>query len=240
MLSQKNDFLTQEELAYVNTQLDEATVNHAFSNLSPNGPYGMYKSWTPLMIASCNGHVEIVKHCLQFHSIGVNLKNKDGNTALHLAILENNIKIIALLLEHKADVLIQNNNGRTPLHWVSLKLKSSILNHEFLLAKMSNNTMALKEVLAQKQAYRSLVELLLNNNADYWQKDQWNTTPLQYLENNIYSKEELYSLVKSKEFQKLDPLLKCYYCMDKIQNSIEEKSMPKELVKMIVDFISLD
>jgi len=45
----------------------------------------------------------------------VNLQDLDGNTALHIATLNNNIDVVKLLLENGADKEIKNKNEKTAL-----------------------------------------------------------------------------------------------------------------------------
>jgi ankyrin repeat protein len=49
------------------------------------------------------------------HGVAVNDRNKDHETALHLAIRGNRFKLAGILLEHGADAHAENKNGQTPL-----------------------------------------------------------------------------------------------------------------------------
>ncbi|HTY89458.1 MAG TPA: ankyrin repeat domain-containing protein, partial [Candidatus Acidoferrum sp.] len=49
----------------------------------------------------------------------VNATNEFGWTALHLAVSSGNQKLVELLLAHKADVNVRNNQGKTPLDLVN-------------------------------------------------------------------------------------------------------------------------
>ena len=73
--------------------------------------------WTPLMIASRKGYIEIVKFlCAECH-VNVNAKDSDGWTALHLAANRNNIDVIKYLIEEQhADTTLTNEGGCTILH----------------------------------------------------------------------------------------------------------------------------
>ncbi len=83
-----------------------------------------------------NGHFEIVKLLCQ-HKAEVNLQNKYGITPLHsgilfnlylnlnykfnilniLALCKGYLEIIELLCQHKAEVNLQDNAGKTALIW---------------------------------------------------------------------------------------------------------------------------
>ncbi len=55
--------------------------------------------------------------------IDVNLQNKNGDTALHLAIKMANKPIIKLLLDGKAEVDIINNRNENPVEIASLEIR---------------------------------------------------------------------------------------------------------------------
>ena len=57
------------------------------------------------MEASWNNNYEIAKYCLE-HGAKVDLKTKDGMTALILAVAENHKEVASLLLEYDADTTI--------------------------------------------------------------------------------------------------------------------------------------
>ena len=64
--------------------------------------------------AASQGNAELVKLFLAAHA-DVNLRDKNGETPLHLAVRGNADAIVALLLEAKADPNLRNNYGQTPL-----------------------------------------------------------------------------------------------------------------------------
>lgn len=73
--------------------------------------------WTPLHYASDNGLYEMVKYLLEL-GVEVNARINIGFTPLNLAVFRGHTKIAELLLKHKADPNIpENNNGYTPLHF---------------------------------------------------------------------------------------------------------------------------
>ena len=47
-------------------------------------------------------------------------KNKNGNTALHIAAGEGHINIVEILLNRGIDINSKNNDGDTALHWACL------------------------------------------------------------------------------------------------------------------------
>jgi ankyrin repeat protein len=63
----------------------------------------------------------------------IKLKNKLGNTPLHISIFKKNLKLIKLLIKNGADLSIKNNKGNTSLHLLSM-------NHFFEELNFNNNS----------------------------------------------------------------------------------------------------
>lgn len=62
----------------------------------------------------------IFKSLLTFYSeknlnFDINVRDKEGNTVLHLAVRKKVLSIVLLLIEKGADINVINNNGETPL-----------------------------------------------------------------------------------------------------------------------------
>lgn len=53
---------------------------------------------------------------LQLHGVDVNAKDKEGKTALHIAVENNETKTVESLLSYGAAVNVRDNNNDTPLH----------------------------------------------------------------------------------------------------------------------------
>jgi len=71
---------------------------------------------TPLHVAAYNGHSEVVEWLVQFGGVDVNLQDTSTeDTALHVAVEENNVKTVKKLLELGADERKQNADGKTAL-----------------------------------------------------------------------------------------------------------------------------
>ena len=70
---------------------------------------------TAIMFQTIHGTIETMKWLLQQPGINVNLKSKNGNTALMMATKNNKPDKVKLLLENGADQSIANNAGETPL-----------------------------------------------------------------------------------------------------------------------------
>jgi ankyrin repeat protein len=72
---------------------------------------------TPLHTAASNSdnQCKCIKYLLKHEPSTVHWKNRLGNTPLHHACHQKNFKAIQLLIKYKADVTIQNLQGKTPL-----------------------------------------------------------------------------------------------------------------------------
>ena len=90
-----------------------------------------------LMLASANGHLEIVTFLLSLSKLSLNFQNKSGNTALHWACLNGKVEIVSFLLETAgADANLVNCNGERPF-------EESVRNNSFpeiceMLARATN------------------------------------------------------------------------------------------------------
>ena len=74
-----------------------------------------------LIFAMRKGMADLVEKILK---LGVNInkvQDKIGESPLHSAIKANNLKIVKLLLEHKADANFENLSGKTPLQFAVLQ-----------------------------------------------------------------------------------------------------------------------
>ncbi|CAK9293553.1 unnamed protein product [Gordionus sp. m RMFG-2023] len=76
-------------------------------------------SWTPLLVASESGNIEIVKLLLQNHA-RVDIFDEQGKAALHLACENGHSDVVDELMANKAYVNIKSKLGITPLHLAAL------------------------------------------------------------------------------------------------------------------------
>lgn len=85
--------------------------------------------YTPFIRAVLANREAVVEYLLTSgkHRIDLDGKDKLGNSALHIACEEENLRMVQLLLEAGADVKATNGEGRTPLEGVtSQKLQRSL------------------------------------------------------------------------------------------------------------------
>ena len=82
------------------------------SGADPN--LGDIYGWTPLMRAVYEGRESVVLALLEQRGVGLNTKNDQGVTALHLAAVKGNEGLTRSLLLAGANPLIEDRKGRTP------------------------------------------------------------------------------------------------------------------------------
>lgn len=80
--------------------------------------------WSPLYRAIMCGHCEAARVLLS-HGAQPNLRNRQGETALHQAVCSS-VTLTKLLLEHDADPNLQQQDGDTPLHAAAFRGESEI------------------------------------------------------------------------------------------------------------------
>jgi ankyrin repeat protein len=76
-----------------------------------------YHGSTPLLLASEEGHADVVRLLLDFNA-DMYARDGDGDTALHCAALRGRLEVSQILLELNLDVNSRNNSESTPLHRV--------------------------------------------------------------------------------------------------------------------------
>jgi ankyrin repeat protein len=104
--------------------------------------------FSPLIIATYSNNLQVAKYLLNIVE-DINYQSSEG-TVLMAAIMRNNIEMVQLLLDKKANIEITNDNGVTPL----------------MLALQFKNT--------------EIVKLLLNNNANKTAIDKEGKSTFEY------------------------------------------------------------
>jgi 5-methylcytosine-specific restriction endonuclease McrBC regulatory subunit McrC len=140
----------------------------------------LYKTYTKeeaFVIASRENELKIVQHLLVNEKVNVNSRLNHGETALMLASMKGNIKIVKLLLEYEANPNLQEEYGFTALMLASMKGNIKIV--KLLLEYEANPNLQNKDgwtalMFASKvknlifDGFRNLdiVKLLLKHGAD--------------------------------------------------------------------------
>ncbi|KAG2641010.1 hypothetical protein PVAP13_2KG140500 [Panicum virgatum] len=85
-------------------------------NHCPDTPYCTANGWTCLHEAVCNGQMEFVEFVLGSEQLRklVNMRDIEGRTPLHHAVMKCNPRMVAALLSHEGiDITMFANNGRS-------------------------------------------------------------------------------------------------------------------------------
>lgn len=118
----------------------------------------------------------------------VDRTNAKGQTALHLAAMDNNLTKVKNLISQGAKVNLQDDRNRTPLHWAAYFNKNDSY-HKVIEALVENGAkINLKDKLNQTplhflveySSYKS-IGLLMKNDADIYAADKEGKRPLDAL-----------------------------------------------------------
>jgi hypothetical protein len=72
---------------------------------------------TALSMAAELGRMHIINVLVENHA-STNLRDDLGNTALHVAVGKDNLRLVHYLIDRGADVNIPNKKRNTPLQWI--------------------------------------------------------------------------------------------------------------------------
>ncbi|MCX5923564.1 MAG: ankyrin repeat domain-containing protein [Candidatus Dependentiae bacterium] len=132
----------------------------------------------------------------------INMRDNDGDTALHVASLLKSPTLLLELLSVNAYVNAKNNKGETPLHIAAQKgnqpMANALLEHG---ANIYVRDFLGKTALhyAAENGKADLANELLKNNSFVNQKDKQGNTPLHYA-NRLSKHNDLYASEKTEEF----------------------------------------
>ena len=128
-----NQRLTFKDLCSSSSDGDSELVRQCLkSGVDQNEHPGMPRELSPLMLASRNGHLQIVRLLLEGGS-NIHFSDGDGFTALTLACESRCWDVVQLLAEYGADFTIKNATGRDghaylqPSYCRSKRIRNTIL-----------------------------------------------------------------------------------------------------------------
>lgn len=75
----------------------------------------------------CLGHEEVVELLLS-RGAEIDIKDKNGEIPLHVAVKGSHLNITKLLLEHESELEAADNFGRTPLRWAVMSNRGNFNN----------------------------------------------------------------------------------------------------------------
>ena len=120
--------------------------------------------WTALMLASLNGHQQVVELLLKQHA-DINTQNEGGWTALMIASLNGHHQIVELLVKEHADINTQNEGGWTgkmiAICYKHVEIAKSLL-HLQADPYLSIHNRSTAFSLAVFGDYRDLINILLD------------------------------------------------------------------------------
>jgi len=147
------------------------------------------KPRTRLHTAALLGDTKTLLSCLEDPDIGIeDTDPEDGWTALHMACKRGHEEIAAILIEHEADINVEDMKGWTPLHRVAAAGHTNIA--ELILAQMGAKHSVNDEEdgtalhLACQFGHGEIAALLTDAGAEVSIADQRGWTPLHWAAHN--------------------------------------------------------
>ena len=135
------------------------------------------KGWTPLLMASSNGKVDVVEYLANQHADLFAKSNKmdGGNTALHIAAIFDKVDVIRLLISKNSQLInLINDNGETAL-WRSSQIGNTNSVAELMKLGANSGTRCASQltpltVAAMKN--RANIVRILESDSRMWELDR--------------------------------------------------------------------
>lgn len=143
---------------------------------------------------------KVISALSRFNEIDPNIPDNDGNTPLHLAIINKNYPAITSLLKHfnNISIYIKNNKGET-----AKTLLDSIFLQNNLLETTSENDFASLKLLFQEIENRETVAITLQSHCRRYKEQQSFMFFQERSQNLNEMKKEMESLLKNNQFHAL-------------------------------------
>ena len=125
---------------------------------------------TLLTYAIKQNKIDICQLILTSNVIDLSYQDKNGNSYLHLSVMENLEGVVKSLIEKGIYINIQNNDGNTPLHIAYLNNNIAIINiliNNHIDTKIKNNNNKLAEELNLNKENNEYLEPSNKENSSY-------------------------------------------------------------------------
>lgn len=141
-----------------------------------------YRGETALMIAVRENSNKVIDALLKTPGIAIDLRAKNGDSAIMLASYLGNLKVVKELLQRGAAI---NHPGWTPLHYAATAghielIRLLLEHHAYIDAESPNKTTPL--MMASRNGNIQVVQLLIEQGADVELKNALGMTALDFAE----------------------------------------------------------
>lgn len=145
------------------------TINLLLSEVDDIANYASTEMVSPLHLASQQGRIAVTETLIAHNSM-INLKDFDGDTALHDAAFCGEHEIVSVLLHAGAEPEVRNGDGYTPLHLAAVKgcfaTFSTLFPFVTNIDDFNNNKSVTPLMIATQRGATDIVKFLLEHGAD--------------------------------------------------------------------------
>ncbi|XP_071125223.1 uncharacterized protein [Mytilus edulis] len=137
-----------------------------------------------LHIVSSLGYSDFIHHLIRFDKHpGINKKNNDGETPLHIACQNGHLRCVQLLKQNKAVVNEKDLSSRTPIHFGceagNLDIVEYLIRNDAMINIKDKKGLTPLHIASDKGHY-NVVKCLVENKAKINDQDESGKTPLHY------------------------------------------------------------
>ena len=141
----------------------------------------VFTNWNLLHLSSRYGKLDIVKFCVEEKGLNVDIRDGNGDTALHKAARGGHLQVIQVLVSSGADVNMKNKFGNTALHIAAHEGHLQVVQH--LLSSgadvnMKDNDGDTALHMAARGGQLQVIQVLVSSGADVNMKDNDGDTAL--------------------------------------------------------------